>query len=326
MIASQLPAALKAALDALAHGQSRQQVAGRAEKISNAYRSGGNSRTITHSDDALAYAMARMPATYAATAASLIELAAAKPDFSPASLIDVGAGPGTASWAAEAVLPSLERFVMLDRNPALRDIAKNLAEGSLALHAADYRLGDAAALLGKADAADLVIASYLIGELTEADQRALVDAMWDRAADTLLIVEPGTPAGYARLMTARRHLVARGAHTLAPCPHDDACPLIAPDWCHFAQRLPRSRDHKRLKEADAPFEDEKFSYVALSRSRPAHRPARVLAPPQLSKVEIAAKLCTAYGLDAARIPRRDKPRYAQARRWRWGDAVAHDGK
>lgn len=321
MIASQLPAALKAALDALAHGQSRQQVAGRAEKISNAYRSGGNSRTITHSDDALAYAMARMPATYAATAASLIELAAAKPDFSPASLIDVGAGPGTASWAAEAVLPSLERFVMLDRNPALRDIAKNLAEGSLALHAADYRLGDAAALLGKADAADLVIASYLIGELTEADQRALVDAMWDRAADTLLIVEPGTPAGYARLMTARRHLVARGAHTLAPCPHDDACPLAAPDWCHFSQRLARSRDHKRVKNADVPFEDERFSYIAMSRQPSATRAARILRPPVQTKADISAQLCTAQGLSTRRVPRRDKPAYAEARHWRWGDGL-----
>ena len=43
--------------------------------------------------------------------------------------------------------------------------------------------------------------------------------------------------------------------------------LLAPDWCHFTQRLPRSRAHKQIKEADVPFEDEKFSYVALTRAR-----------------------------------------------------------
>ena len=47
----------------------------------------------------------------------------------------------------------------------------------------------------------------------------------------------------------------------------------APDWCHFTQRLPRSRAHKQIKGAELPFEDEKFSYVALTRA-PAARASR----------------------------------------------------
>ena len=78
---------------------------------------------------------------------------------------------------------------------------------------------------------------------------------------------------------AREQLIASGAHVAAPCPHDGKCPLQPPDWCHFTQRLPRSRAHKQIKEADVPFEDEKFSYVALTRSPIARRPARVLAQP-----------------------------------------------
>jgi ribosomal protein RSM22 (predicted rRNA methylase) len=119
----------------------------------------------------------------------------------------------------------------------------------------------------------------------------------------------------------RAQLIASGAHVAAPCPHDDKCPLQGPDWCHFTQRLPRSQAHRQIKGAELPFEDEKFSYVALSRTPVAARPARVLAQPAVSKVEISAKLCTPDGLITARVPRRARQDYARARRWRWGDAV-----
>ena len=148
--------------------------------------------------------------------------------------------------------------------------------------------------------------------------------MWARTSDTLLIVEPGTPAGYARIIALRAQLIALGAHVAAPCPHDGECPLIAPDWCHFTQRLPRSRAHKALKDAELPFEDEKFAYVALTRAAVARRPARVLAQPDVSKVEVTAKLCTPGGLVIAKVPRRAKADYARARRWRWGDAVMEE--
>jgi len=56
----------------------------------------------------------------------------------------------------------------------------------------------------------------------------------------------------------------------------------------------------------------------------ARHPARVLAQPVVSKVEVTAKLCTADGLVIAKAARRAKADYARARRWRWGDAVVED--
>ena len=35
--------------------------------------------------------------------------------------------------------------------------------------------------------------------------------MWDKTRDTLLVVEPGTPAGYARIIALREHLSGRRA-------------------------------------------------------------------------------------------------------------------
>ena len=316
-----LPDDLRGVLARLSDGLSRRELAERAKAISDTYRSGGSSKPITDTRDALAYALVRMPATYAAVSACLAALQEARPEFTPASLLDVGAGPGTAAWAASSALASLSDFVLLDRNAALATLAKTLVADHATLSHAGYLQGDVAQLLTNAPTSDLVVASYVIGELAERERATLAELMWERTGDTLLMVEPGTPAGYARIIELRAQLIAKGAHVLAPCPHDNACPLAAPEWCHFAQRLPRSRDHMILKEADVPFEDEKFSWVALSRAPVANRGSRVLAPPHVGKAAITAKLCTSGGVAQASIPRRDRAAYANSRRWRWGDAV-----
>jgi ribosomal protein RSM22 (predicted rRNA methylase) len=321
VIAPGLPVELKAALEAKLHGLSRSDAAQRSARISQTYRSGGGSTAIRSGTDALAYALARMPATYAAVAASLNGLCEIRPDFSPKTLLDVGAGPGTATWAAAETFPSLADFMSIDANTALRTLALDLFGKSSRPSTIRYTQGEARAALANTEPADLVVASYLLGEMKDTERAGLADLMWARTSDTLLIVEPGTPAGYARIIELRRQLIAVGAHVAAPCPHDAACPLAAPDWCHFTQRLPRSRAHKALKGAELPFEDEKFAYVALTRTAIARRPARVLAQPDVGKVEVTAKLCTSRGLVVAKVPRRAKADYARARRWRWGDAV-----
>jgi ribosomal protein RSM22 (predicted rRNA methylase) len=316
-----LPAELKAALDARLHGLSRNDAAERAARISQTYRGGGNSAAIKSEADALAYALARMPATYAAVTASLNALGEIRPDFAPESLLDVGAGPGTATWAAAEAWPSLKRFTLLDANGALHELALDLVRRSPHLCDIHHRHHQAGAALAGAEAADLVVASYLIGEMDDAERASLAALMWAKTRDTLVVVEPGTPAGYARIIALREQLIGLGAHVAAPCPHDGRCPLQPPDWCHFTQRLQRSQAHKQIKGAELPFEDERFSYVALTRAPVASRPARVLAQPIVSKVEVTAKLCTSEGLEMARVPRRAKEDYARARRWRWGDAV-----
>jgi ribosomal protein RSM22 (predicted rRNA methylase) len=322
MIAPDLPAELKAALEARLHGLSRHDAAQRASAISQTYRGGGGSGAIRTETDALAYALARMPATYAAVTASLNALHLARPDFAPQNLLDVGAGPGTATWAAVEAFPSLASFSLLDANAALRNLALDLARNSNRLSAMHYDLGDAGTKLADAPTADLVVASYMITELDDGARAALTDLMWANTRDTLLAVEPGTPAGTRHILDLRRRLIAQGAHVASPCPHDTECPLAAPDWCHFTQRLPRSRAHKQLKAADLPYEDEKFIYVALSRTPPQQRRARVLTQPQTTKIAVTAKLCIHEGIEIVTAPRRDKKTYARFRKLNWGDALS----
>src|SRR4029077_573434 len=142
MIPPSLPAELKAALDARLQGVSRGAAAARAAAISKTYRDGGGSGAIRTETDALAYALARMPATYAAVAASLNALAEIAPDFAPETLLDVGAGPGTASWAAAEAFSSLQDFTLLDANATLSRLALELARDSTRLADCRYLPGD----------------------------------------------------------------------------------------------------------------------------------------------------------------------------------------
>jgi ribosomal protein RSM22 (predicted rRNA methylase) len=325
-----LPPALRRAADRLLEGVARKGLAERAGRISDAYRAGRTSAAVVKDgDDATAYVLARLPATYAACARAFDEAARIAPAFAPRTLLDAGAGPGGAAWAALETWPGLTDASLLDSNRAVLEMSAALAgEAPPVLKDAQRLKGD----LTAPDAwprAELVVASYALAEIAPPRQAAMIEALWAACEGMLVLVEPGTPDGWRRILAARVGLIAAGAQILAPCPHALACPIAAPDWrqddwCHFAQRLPRSRDHRLAKGAEVPFEDEKFIYLAAARPGVATRPrtARVLAPPRAAKPAITLKLCTPEGAAELRaVPKRDKPAFAVARRLDWGDAL-----
>ena len=316
-----LPPDLRAALDRLATGVSRKDLAARAAAQSQTYRTGGGSRDIRTRDDALAYAFARMPATYAAAIAVFNALREVC-DLAPRSLIDIGAGPGTAAFAAMQAFPSLADIRLVEANAVMRALGHELLAQSEqpALRAASYgALPDHNA---NAAAADLVTASYVAGEIAPAECTAFARTLWASTAQALVVIEPGTPAGYQRIIQIRSLLVAEGAHVAAPCPHDaDLSAAPRRTGAISRKRLPRSRDHLQVKGAEVPFEDEKFSYVVLVRHPPSRIDARVLAPPVVTKSAVTAKLCTADGVVHEVVARRDGATYRRNKSWRWGDAV-----
>jgi ribosomal protein RSM22 (predicted rRNA methylase) len=305
---------LTKAFASLLDGVSRKELAAAAQKMSAGYRRGATSGAIVTPVEATAYAVARMPATYAACAAVLARIGEVMPGFAPASLLDVGAGTGAASWAAIAQWPGLASIVMLDQNPALRALARKLADAG-PLMAAEILSGD---LGGDKPKSDVVVASYVLAEIPQASASATAKHLWAVSAQMLILIEPGTPDGFARIRAARTALIEAGAHVVAPCTHDNACPIKGDDWCHFSQRLPRSRDHMLLKGANVPFEDERYSYVVVTRGKAASG-ARILAPPLENKPGITFKLCDETGLRAQYVATRDKDEYRRVRKLEWGD-------
>jgi ribosomal protein RSM22 (predicted rRNA methylase) len=309
-----LPAELKAAADALLEGVSRKELAARAAAISERYRKGGGSaEAVTTDADALAYLVARLPATFAVAAAVFGDITSAVVEFAPRSLLDVGAGPGTAAWAARATWASLREVVLLEPNARFRTLAETLVPD-----AAILARGLGGAVLPRAE---LVVANFVLAEIAE--QSAAVEQLWAAADDMLVLIEPGTPAGFERIRAARALLIERGGHVIGPCSHARTCPIAAPDWCHFSQRLPRSRDHLQAKDASVPFEDERYAWIAVSRTprRAREGRARVLSQPSEAKAGTTFRLCTANGIEERFVARRDKTAFARVRRAGWGDVI-----
>ncbi len=324
-----IPESLKIQADAMLEGYPRKELAARAMRISDHYRAAGASdQVIAHPADVTAYLFSRLPGTYAAVAAVLHQTQLAHPTLAPSSLLDVGAGPGTAAWAATEAWPDIQTVTLVDANPHFLKAAKTLAQGSPnpglanAAHIQDNIAGPSKTW----PQADLIIASFALAELPEQEQARAVSRLWKLCTGTLIIIEPGTTPGFQRIKAARTLLLGESANILAPCPHHEACPIIAPDWCHFVQRVARSRDHMLAKGASVPFEDEKFAYLAVSRApRPAHPPAlRILAYPKHSKHDLRLKVCTPTATADLSVPTRNKPWYAIARRLDWGDELPLD--
>lgn len=323
----QLPASIRTAFDLSLEGISRKALAARAEAISTRYRTKGSatdsSQIIRTPEDALAYALVRMPATFAAVRAALLAAVAAHPDFAPTSLLDAGAGPGTAAWAALETWSSLTDLTLIDQNAALLSLARNIAAQIEGPTQPVFAHGTLPGALEKTSAADLVLASYALTELAPQQLATTLNALWQRTAQMLVVVEPGTTEGFRRMHTCRTQLIAAGAQILAPCTHHEACPLATAErWCHFNQRLPRLRDHIAVKSASTPFEDERYSYlIALRTPIERNQRRRILATPVVNKGQITLSLCAPRTCEAHPIPRSNKTLYKQARHFDWGDAV-----
>lgn len=315
----ELPATLKAEIENKCSAYPQPALVCAAQTISERYRSesGRGKRLLTRDIEAMSYAAVRMPATYSAVSAALAYTLACF-DEPAASVLDVGAGTGAASWAVSELIGSPLSFTCLEREPAM------IALGS-GLMAADDRLRQAAwirhdlAQSPVTQHADIVIASYALNELDEGGRSEVLRNLWECAQKLLVIVEPGTPVGFAQLRHARKILTDLGGHVIAPCPHSRECPLAADDWCQFTSRVSRSRLHKLMKGGDAPYEDEKFSFLAMAKNPGRPVPSRILRHPRKESGRITLKLCAEGGIAEKTVTKKHGDLFKKARKAGSGD-------
>nr|MBA2380475.1 hypothetical protein [Chloroflexota bacterium] len=193
-----------------------------------------------------------------------------------------------------------------------------------ALGAADWRVG-AMEMVGLPEA-DLVTAVYVLGELDERTRATALERLWVATRGVLVLVEPGSRAGFERIRSARAALIVAGGHVAAPCPGDVACPIAGPAWCHFLVRLDRSPLQRRAKAAERSWEDEPFSYVAVAKPPVAPQPAAriVLGRPRRRPGRVELRVCVDGAIETRTVSRRDGERWRLARDLAWGDPLPPD--
>jgi ribosomal protein RSM22 (predicted rRNA methylase) len=269
-----------------------------------------------------AYLLARLPATYAANVRVFSEIQRLAPESNVTSLLDLGAGPGTGLHAAAHEFDLLGQVTLIEEDAAWLEQGKRLGAHSPfeAVRSARWIRRDLRVDL-PLEPHDLIVISYTLGELSQADAERVVRQAWASTQKFLVVLEPGTRRGFGLVNSVRSMLIASGAHLLAPCPHAAECPMaVAGDWCHFSQRLERSSEHRHLKGGSLGYEDEKFSYVVAARNNFLPAKERIVRHPRKHSGHVQLLLCTPHGLEDRTITKSQKESYRKARKAEWGDA------
>ena len=272
--------------------------------------------------DAKVYSVIRYPSTFKAFSDSLEYSLSHLDDIDITSVLDVGAGSAAASIACLYQLNHLNKIDLLEKEDVMINIGEYLLSRldtkgvDIKYHNMDITKDDISSYKK-----DLVISSYVLNELDHSNIIKVINKMWDSTNKALLVVEPGTPKGYEIIKLIRDHLISKGGYILAPCPHMDKCSLPSNDWCHFSTRVARSKLHKALKGGDAPYEDEKYCYIAFSKSPCTRCTNRILRHPQISSGFITMEVCSPGGLKTIKVTKKDKEMFRIVRKAKSGDEI-----
>lgn len=279
-------------------------------EISERYRK-GVSPFFQKKEHRLAYLVTRFPATFAAIAKVLEEIR----DLNPHSIADLGAGPGTGYLAASSIFPHLKKALLVECDDVFIEIGKKMVSSDVLWMKKDLRQ------LEEIGSFDITLFSYSLGEIPEKEWFSILENVWGNTTLALIIIEPGTPLGFSRLRKMRTLLISLGGSVRAPCPHSLECPIQSPDWCHFSARFARTSLHRLVKEGSLGFEDEKFSYVIMTKDRIKGCKERILRHPQKHPGYVTFSLCTQEGLKSTTVTKKEKERYKQVKKLEWGDRL-----
>lgn len=271
--------------------------------------------------DGTAFVSVALPAHYSAIFSVFDHLRRRmEPGWGIDRVIDWGAATGSGLWAAlysfqkhspaedmqhrEAANSTLETYIGIDKREGLVSIGKRL-------HRNVAEMGDLVVQWQKSFKTDdtvprsegqktLALSAFMLtSQPTPLARKAMVMEMWESGAHTMVLIDHNTPAGFGAIAEAREFLLSmgrkefedpeaeawpvRGAHVVAPCPHDRTCPLHGPGLnrfpCGFTQRIQRPSFLRLTKHSGVGHEDIEYSYVIIRRG-----PRPILATTSVGRV------------------------------------------
>jgi ribosomal protein RSM22 (predicted rRNA methylase) len=224
-----------------------------------------------------AYVAVRAIPSYAASHAVLKQLSK-RTAFNPNSITDFGSGPGTSIWAALDIFPTLQKATFIDLSQTMLEVIQSILESFPKLQSELKRYLPLST--PSEEKSDLVIAAFVLSELPNDQNRKItIQALWNQTSDILVLIDRGTPVGSSIIQKARQEIIdsclqkGEKLHIIAPCPHEQKCPMIGNKhghWCHFSQKVQINQRMRQLKSKKQTQEDVKYSFVIL---RKGERPA-----------------------------------------------------
>ena len=320
-----IPQELKIAIENQLVGIKSNQIIENYQKISSRYRNniGDGKIFVNKQEEALSYAISRMPSTYCAIYSALDHILK-NCNEKINTCYDIGAGTGAATWAVNQCI-HFEKCTCFEREQDMIDVGKKLMKGVELLKQVDWKKFD---ILKDnfTEKADLIITSYMINELPEENKNEIIKKLWNITNKILLIIEPGTPAGFKNIVNAREMLLKEGANIIAPCSHQSECKIKEDDWCSFYVRVNRSGIQRLAKKGELGYEDEKFSYIAFSKTAIDNQKTRILRHPQIYQGYVKIKVCTNHGIEEKIYSKKDGEIYKKIKKLNAGDIIENNTK
>ena len=262
--------------------------------------------------EVLAYSIIRMPATFCAINKA-IEETLKKYNTSIENALDIGSGTGAGEWA---ILNNIDinKITCIEREDEMAFLAQKLLEEHKNINWKNQDI-----VKNKInEKADLVIVSYMINELQDEVKEDVIKNILDSFNKIIIFIEPGTPAGFNNIKRIQKMALKNNLNILAPCTSQNECNLPEDDWCHSIIRVERNKVHKFLKDADAPYEDEKFSYIAISKEKIDNSGSRILRHPNISSGYIKTKLCTNGNIEEKTFTKKEKEMFKKVKKLKCG--------
>lgn len=319
-----IPSEIMDKLLEIANDFEKKELAQKFKEVSERYRGKKQGESLVNQqNEAVAYAISRMPATFGAVSSAMAQsFNILKEECQIKTMIDVGAGTGAATLAVSEQLV-LENITCLEREEAMMDVGKKLLSSSeiQVVKNAKWKKIDIVKE-NYEEKADIVVVSYMLNELDEKTRLEVLEKLWNMTNQILLIIDPGTPTDYLNMLEMKQFLVDNGANIVAPCTRQIGCDLPKDDWCHFLCRIERTRLQKNVKEADVPYEDEKFTYLAASKQMmDKTTKSRIIRHPKIKTNLVEVKLCEDGKIVNRVYTKKEKEIYKKARKWKVGDTI-----
>lgn len=134
----------------------------------------------------------------------------------------------------------------------------------------------------------VAMSTYHLTTLPKPAARKLhLERLLQTGAEHIVLVDKANPEGWAAMSEAREFLLQQSKadsplHITAPCPHENACPLVGGrEACMFAQRLQRPPFLRKTKHAPRGEEGVSYTYLIVSRGQ---RPSAVASGVAVGRV------------------------------------------